>query len=88
MYYSNTSQIELPGIGNVKYDGVSPRTVLPGEKVVYVGRIDGGPGYGAVGNIIEIRNRKAVVEIKSSKGYESKIWYIPYCLLGSIKNAA
>ncbi len=88
MYYNNTSQLQLPGISNVKYEDVCPKTVLPGQKVVYVGRIDGGPGYGSIGNVIETRNKKAVVEIKPFTGYEPKIWYIPYYLLGCPKNAA
>ena len=66
MNNKHTGQLQLPGITNVRYDNISPRTVLPGQKVVYVGRIDGGPGYGSVGNVIEIRSRKAVVEINHS----------------------
>ena len=88
MYYNDTSQLQLPGIGNVKYNDVSARTVLPGEKVVYIGRIDGGPGYGSVGNIIEIRRRKAIVEIRPFMGIDPKVWHIPYYLLGSLKSAA
>ena len=88
MNNKHTDQLQLPGITNVRYDNISPRTVLPGQKVVYVGRSDGGPGYGSVGNVIEIRSRKAVVEIKPFVGYESKRWHIPYYLLGYPKSAA
>lgn len=88
MYYNYSNQLQLPGIRNIKYDYISAKTAMPGQKVVYVGMINGGPGYGSVGSLIEIRGKKAIVEIKPFSGIEPKIWHIPYYLLGSIKNAA
>jgi len=86
--YNYPSQLQLPGLGNVRYQDVSPKTICPGQKVVYVGRINGDPGYGSIGSVLEIRRHKAIVELKRPTGQNAKIWHIPYHLLASPQKAA
>ncbi len=54
----------------------SHASVLPGQKVMYSGWMNGGPPYGASGIIKETLRKRAVVYIK-----DSGIWNIPYYFL-------
>ena len=51
-------------------------TVEPGQQVLYLGDIVGGPCYGSTGTVKEVRLRKAVVDMG-----RSGTWHIPYYFL-------
>ncbi len=50
--------------------------LAPGQQVLYLGRIQGGPSYGSSGVVTRVLSHKAVVEIQGSG-----TWNIPYFFL-------
>ena len=52
------------------------RNIAPGRKVLYLGRINGGPRYGAQGVVKQALSRKAVVDMG-----RIGTWHIPYYFL-------
>ena len=49
----------------------------PGQHVLYLGKVRGGPRYGSVGKVKEALARKAVVDLGGAG-----VWHIPYYFLG------
>ena len=43
----SVSQLEMPGMPDAAYADVGPADVAPGQEVLYLGRVNGGPGPGA-----------------------------------------
>ncbi len=50
--------------------------VAPGQQVVYMGKVHGGPHYGALGIVKQALQRKAVVDMG-----KAGTWNIPYYFL-------
>ena len=71
-------QLELPGIPPPAPPGpyASWRNVLPGQEVVYLGNISGGPHYGARGLVKNTLSQRAVVDMG-----RAGTWHIPYYFL-------
>lgn len=84
------SQLRMPGISATPpaYGGIGPTDVSPGQEVLYLGRVNGGPRYGSRGVVREVRGRKAIVEIGARQGRHSDIWHIPYYFLADPSRAA
>ena len=73
------TQLQMTGMPKPLYANAKPagsRDITPGQEVTYLGRIHGGPGYGARGIVIEVRGRKARVNLG-----RAGIWNIPYYFL-------
>lgn len=65
-------------------DNLSARYVPPGREVFYLGRVMGGPRYGARGTVRRALGRTAVVDMG-----RWGTWHIPYCFLSeATQNAA
>ena len=62
---------------------VSPGTVWPGCQVFYVGKLTGGPRYGAKGMVRRTLGRRAVVDMG-----RWGTWHIPYYFLSVPARAA
>ena len=73
-----TSQLAMPGMPEPAWrnGGVGLRDVVPGQRVMYLGKIAGGPSYGAKGVVRRILARTALVDLDASGG-----WHIPYYFL-------
>lgn len=71
-------QMEMPGMPEVGHTMTSVRccNLVPGQQVLYLGKIQGGPSYGSSGIVRRVLSHKAVVEIQGSG-----IWNIPYFFL-------
>ncbi len=71
------------------YADIGPANVAPGQEVLYLGRINGGPRYGSRGVVREVRGRKAIVEIgRVTRGRANDVWHIPYYFLAVPSKAA
>ena len=57
-------------------------SLVPGQQVLYLGKIQGGPRYGSSGVVRRVLSHKAVVEIQGSG-----IWNIPYFFLTDARAA-
>ncbi|MCH7787123.1 MAG: hypothetical protein IIC22_06405 [Chloroflexi bacterium] len=79
-----SSQLPMPGIPTP--EGQHPATsccnVAPGQEVLYLGRISGGPHYRSRGVVKQALQRKAVVDMG-----RLGTWHIPYYFL-SVPKAA
>ena len=74
------AQLSMPGIPERVYvhSIVNRDGVAPGEEVLYVGKVSGGPRYGSRGMVKETFMRKAIVDMGLSG-----IWHIPYYFLAA-----
>ena len=72
------AQLHMPGLPTPVRAGAnaSPTTVWPGREVLYVGKLKGGPRFGARGLVKETLGRRAVVDM-GRRG----TWRIPYYYL-------
>ena len=68
--HQQTIQLPIPGfpIGIQTHTSASRRNVVPGQPVLYVGRLNGGPHYGTHGVIKEALPMKALVEATPISG--------------------
>ena len=83
------SQLQMPGMPDSAYADVGPTDVAPGQEVLYLGRINGGPRYGSRGVVREVRGRKAIVEIgHANRRRSADVWHIPYYFLADPSRAA
>ena len=78
------AQLRMPGMpaADSTSEAASCCTVGPGTEVLYLGKVGGGPRYGARGVVKTALNRKAVVDMG-----RMGTWHVPYYFLG-IKEAA
>ena len=72
------TQIPMPGMPETlrPLPVASPWSLVPGQEVLYVGKIGGGPGFGARGIVRRALARKAVVDLG-----RWGIWHVPYHFL-------
>lgn len=72
------TQLEMPGMPKPKWSGAGSgfRKMIPGQKVMYLGRVTGGPNYGARGVVRRILARTALVDLGTYGA-----WHIPYYFL-------
>lgn len=83
------NQLQMPGIADLTYAGAGPSEFEPGQRVLYLGRVSGGPRYGSKGIVREVRGRKAVVEIEGRRRRRrTDVWHIPYYFLAVAGRAA
>ena len=73
------AQLSMPGMPatDSTSEVASCCTVEPGTKVLYVGKVGGGPRYGARGVVKTALHRKAVVDMG-----RMGTWHVPYYFLG------
>ena len=71
-------QLSMPGIPMPERAGAdaSWENVQPGQEVLYLGKVNGGPPYGAHGVVKQALGRTAVVDMG-----HSGTWRIPYYFL-------
>ncbi len=71
------AQLPMPGMPTLKAPLPSATccNIAKGQPVVYIGKIGGGPRYGARGVVTSTLRRQAVVAIGGST------WHVPYYLL-------
>ena len=71
-------QMEMPGMPEIRHAMPTVRccNLVPGQQVLYLGRIQGGPRYGSSGVVRRVLSHKAVVDIQGSG-----TWNIPYFVL-------
>ena len=72
------SQLPLPGVPTPVDLRQMPsyREASPGQEVVYLGKIGGGPRYGSRGVLMRTLRSRAVVDMG-----RSGTWHIPYYFL-------
>ena len=72
------AQLPLEGMPESLYLRTRPVTfdLQPGQEVMYLGHVDGGPKFGARGVVIETKGRKVIVDLG-----RGGIWHIPYYFL-------
>ena len=72
------AQLSMPGMPELvhTHPATDCRSVAPGQQVLYLGEIRGGPRYGASGIIKEAFTRKAIVDMG-----QAGMWNIPYYFL-------
>jgi len=73
------AQIAMPGMPKPTYEATAITTcceLAPGQRVVYVGKIMGGPRYGTRGIVKQALQRKAVVDMG-----RLGTWNVPYFFL-------
>ncbi len=63
--------------------GVGLREVIPGQSVMYLGKVAGGPNYGTKGVVRRVLTRTALVDLGASGA-----WHIPYYFLALPSMAA
>ena len=75
---SPVAQLSMPGMPDPAYAGPLDNcwSAIPGQEVLYLGNISGGPRYGAHGIVKQALRHKAVVDLG-----RSGTWHIPYFLL-------
>ena len=78
-------QPQMPGLASPTRPENGPRGFEPGQEVLYLGRVTGGPRYGSWGVVREVRGRKAVVEIGRRR---PDVWHIPCYFLAIPGRAA
>ncbi len=78
-----SAQLRMPGMPWRRWAPVSRSRLSPGAEVEYVGRIAGGPRYGAMGVVKGVLARRALVDM----GMSGK-WLVPYYFLGVPGEAA
>ena len=71
-------QLSMPGMPESTRSAiVTRRSVTPGQEVLYLGKVSGGPRYGTRGTVRSVLDRKAIVDLRGSG-----TWHIPYWFLG------
>ena len=77
---SKVAQLPMPGIPALSYGPpiVTFRDVAPGQEVMYLGRLSGGPRQGARGIVKQTLLRKAIIDMG-----RFGTWNIPYCFLAA-----
>ena len=72
---TSPKQMKMPGMPESRRGTPTVRccTLVPGQQVYYLGKIQGGPRYGSAGVVMRVLSHKAVVEIQGSG-----TWNIPY----------
>ena len=79
-----TAQLRMPGMPQRRRGTVVELSTLsPGIEVEYVGRVGGGPQYGATGVVKETLARRALVDMGMSGR-----WLVPYYFLDVLDEAA
>ena len=75
---STVAQLPMPGMPEPLpiRSMTNCREVAPGEEVMYMGTVSGGPRYGSLGVIKQTLRRKAVVDMG-----RMGTWHIPYFFL-------
>ena len=75
---SSTAQLSMPGIPSpaLPSANASRANVWPGQEVLYIGRLKGGPRFGVRGVVKETLGRRAVVDMG-----RWGIWRVPYYFL-------
>ena len=75
---TESAQLPLAGMPEPLYLRTRPVTfgLQPGREVTYLGRVEGGPRFGASGIVVEMKGRKVVVDL--GRGGR---WHIPYYFL-------
>ncbi|MCH8185308.1 MAG: hypothetical protein IH862_04320 [Chloroflexi bacterium] len=71
------AQLPMPGMPTMKppLPSATCCNIAEGQSVVYIGKIGGGPRYGARGVVRSALRRQAVIDIGGST------WHVPYYLL-------
>jgi hypothetical protein len=77
---TRVAQLPMPGIPAPAYGHsiVNFRDIAPGQEVLYLGRLSGGPRQGVRGVVKQTLLKKAVVDMG-----RFGTWNIPYCFLVS-----
>ena len=76
-------QLSMPGMPEpIRPETVDRWSITPGQEVLYLGDVNGGPRYGSRGTVRSVLDRKAIVELR-----DSGTWHIPYWFLGLPKAA-
>ena len=71
-------QLSMPGMPEPARSAIISRwSVTPGQEVLYLGNVSGGPRYGSRGTVRSVQDRKAIVDLRGSG-----TWHIPYWFLG------
>lgn len=76
------AQIAMPGMPSPRQSTGLPKVITtccdlaPGQQVVYVGKIMGGPRYGTYGTVKQALQRKAVIDMG-----RHGTWNVPYFFL-------
>ena len=72
-------QLKMPGMPMPVRPaaGEALRDVRPGKEVQYLGRVSGGPRFGAKGVVKETKGRRALVDLG-----RAGTWLVPYFFLG------
>ena len=79
-----TAQLRMPGMPQRRRGAVVELPALsPGIEVEYIGRVGGGPRYGATGVVKETLARRALVDMGMSGR-----WLVPYYFLSATSKAA
>ena len=75
---TDTAQLTMPGMPPVVTGtGARRDNVAPGQQVLYLGNVAGGPRYGTRGVVTQLLGRKAIVDIRGAG-----VWHVPYFFLG------
>ena len=74
-----SKQLEMPGMPTQSHRcrAVKCCTLEPGQQVTYIGKVYGGPRFGAQGTITKTLRSRAVVDMG-----QQGTWNIPYYFLG------
>ena len=77
-------QLDMPGMPEpIRMEGIaSSASVIPGQQVLYLGSLRGGPRQGARGTVRSLQRRSALVDMGAHG-----IWHVPYFLL-ALREAA
>ena len=76
-------QLSMPGMPEpIRSETVDRWSITPGQEVLYLGDVNGGPRYGSRGTVRSVLDRKAIVDLR-----DSGTWHIPYWFLGLPKAA-
>ncbi len=72
------AQLALSGMPKAAnpYTDAKPRSVSPGQEVLYLGKVGGGPRHGARGVVKQTLGHRAVVDLG-----RSGTWSVPYRFL-------
>ena len=78
------AQLRMPGMPRRRRGtAIELATLSPGIEVEYIGRVGGGPRYGATGVVKETLSRRALVDMGMSGR-----WLVPYYFLDVASKAA
>jgi hypothetical protein len=86
---ADSPQLTMPGMPEPRFREQKVSNVLgccnvaPGEEVIYLGKVHGGPRFGARGRVTKTLRQRAVVDMG-----ESGVWNIPYYFLTTQQKAA